>query len=370
MVLTTRSSLSRLAAGMLVPLALAGTCLAAPALAASASTSATATEASAEATATEAAAAEGTVLAAGGVQLTVPGEWSSMDLGDSMKVATSQDGTMSASIVVLDAQTAADSGFVADDATKYQEFFDADAKAYADLMGAAVASSSAGTFDDGSVAYLYVVDGTANAEAPTVSALGYVPQSDGSLTEITVTADPTVEGAADTLESILKSIDQADTSAQAASTDTAVSKVELGQTVEAGGLVLGVPSDMVVEDEDADTGEVDLMSEDGLMFVSVIPDVFAGEELTDIDDLKTVVDLIAAALGGEVLDSTVVNANGVTTRLYALILEADDVKLLGSLGFTEVADGTTTCIMGVCASDYEANGNVLDAIYGSLALAK
>ncbi len=370
MVFTTRSSLSRLAAGMLVPLALAGTCLAVPALAASASTSATATEASAEAAATETAVAEGTVLAAGGVQLTVPGEWSSMDLGDSMKVATSEDGNMYACIVVLDAQTAADSGYVADDTTKYQEFFDTDAKAYADVVGGSVVSSSGGTFDDGSVAYLYVIDGTANTESPTVTAMAYIPQADGSLTEITVAADPTAEGVTDTLEGILKSIDQADTSAQAASTDAAVSQVELGQTVEAGGLVLSVPSDMVVEDEDADTGEVDLMSEDGLMFVSVIPDIFEGETLTDTDDLKDVVDSIATALGGEVLDSTVVNANGVTTRLYALILEAEDVKLLGSLGFTELADGTTTCVMGVCASDYEANGNVLDAIYGSIALAK
>ena len=374
MATTTRPSLTRLAAGMLVPLALAGTCLAAPALAATSATATTDASAAAEtAAASDATTTEDTVLAAGGIQVTVPGSWSSIALGDTLKVAVSEDDSTSASIVVLDAETLSESGYPADDATKQQAFFDESAEETADAMGGTVAATITGDLDEGVTAYMYIIDGSADEENPLIVAQAYIPMADGTMTMLNVTADLTTEGVSDTLTDVLGSISIADTTTEAEAADTAASEVELGQTVEAGGLVIGVPSDMEIDEDltaDGD-GELDLTSSDGMLFLSIIPDIFAGEDLTADEDLEEIVNIIAAALGGEAMDFTMLNNNGVSTKLYAFVLEADDVKLLGSLGFTEVADGTTTCVMGVCLNDGTTDhGAVLDAIYASIALSE
>lgn len=361
MLFTMRSRLvGRVVLGALVPLAVAGACLVpAPALA----------DAAAAAGGQEAreAASQDALVSLGGVSMSVPQDWSVVQLGTSMVVAASQDGALSASIAAAGAEDMSGAGMPAE-ASAQQAFFDAAAAGDASTLGGAVAASQTAAFADGTPGYLYVIDATGSDE-PVIAAVAYIPLADGSLVKVTLGADPVAEGAAETLDAIIATIDVGRGSGE----ESADAPAELPVSVEAAGISFGVPEGMEDISEDG-SEELDLVNADGTLYLSAIPDIFdavgAGDELDD-GAYDAMVELIAAGLGGETVGSTTIEADGAPVRLYALVVYTEEGQpLLGSLGFVEAADGTTTCLLGLCsAEDADDYGEILDAVYASIRIA-
>lgn len=340
---------------------LAGTCLFAPGLALAASASASAAPDAPSASVSALKDAQGVTL--GKVGMDVPGDWSVVELGDVMVVASSPDGLMTASLVSV-----ADEKAPAPGSAELEAYLADAAQRCADGLAGELKGAASVELADGAEGYACVIDAT-QAETGSMVYLVYVPEKAGVLTTVMICAAPEVTDGEDVADAIAQTVSASvkQPAAKAASGARDAS-VALDVTGEGGGITLGLPDGMLAEDGDPEMPS--WVSEDGCFMVGVIPDVTEGEGTFTAEEMDMCAQLVAGMFGGEVLGSTTTGAKDATVMLYAYAFAQDDEVFMGAIGFVPVADGSLTAIMAICTGEQaEMYGAVMDAMFASVSLA-
>lgn len=332
---------------------LAGTCLLAPALAQAAPASAAADSAKAASAKVDATAQS---VAFGGIELAVPADWVQVQLGFDMLVTASPDGLMSASVIPAEADDVP-----AADSADFKTYFGEAAEAAADSVGGTLKGSDAVELTDGTKAWACVIDATQTSDASMLYVV-YVPTKTG-VTCLMISADASAKNGEDVADAIAQSA--------VTSTATAVAPApaaRLGETGAGGGITLSLPEGLVAEDDDPDAPS--WINADGTFMVGIIPDMTEGAGTLTDEEVDACAQLAASMMGGSLLGSMKVEAEGVTVSLFAFTFVADGEVLLGAVGLVPVADGSVTAVMAVCTgADAEAYGADMDQMFASIALA-
>ena len=334
---------------------LAGTCLLTPALALGAPASAAADSAK---TASASALADATAqhIAFGGIELAVPADWLQVQLGFDMLVTSSPDGLLSASVIPAES-----TDVPAADSADFATYFGAAAKAAAASVGGELKGSDAVELADGTTAWACVIDATKAQDASMLYVL-YVP-TDGGVTCLMISADASAKDGEDVADAIAQSA-VVSTATSVASTPAA----KLGETGEGGGVTLSLPEGLVAEDDDPDNPS--WVNADGTFMVGIIPDMTEGAGALTDEEVDECAQLAVSMMGGSLLGSMKVQADGVTVPLFAFTFTTDDEVLLGAVGLVPVADGSVTAVMAVCTgADAGTYGAAMDQMFASIALA-
>lgn len=292
----------------LVPLVVAGTCLACPAAMATtvlpADTSSTAAPDGASAQAQE-----GTVISKGGLQVTVPTDFTVDESDDFCVIAMSADGN----IVAYIADVALDT--MPTDPAEIQALLDEVSNSAIEENGGAVVDKAVGQLTDGTEVYVYFYAVTLDgAEYGTY--LVYLPREDGfSFAQLAAPVNLDDEGLA-VFEAIVDSLLPA----------SSLTVPEGFVAAQADGLAFAVPADFT----DAGDGSW-VNAEADFMLGSLGMMTDGASALTD-EDYEQLTEALSSELGN-VQQSAVIDANGISFKALSFTASENGMNFTGIVAF-------------------------------------
>ena len=341
---------------LLASLAVAGSCLAAPALAA---TDAVSADENLQPTSfsslfgSKKAETPAGLLRFGGVEVLMPSDSFNMPLSSNMTMTFSEVTGLVGTIVAHQERP---------DAPDTQAYFDGIMEYFASNNADMLVDQLYTTELDDVTVYAYACD-LSQSYDPTVGYMVFVDYgTEYTFVQLMLPAAAD-QFAFDSLNGALDSI--------AVCTETPVIEEipELGQAVEVGGLMIRLPADMQgVADED---GSIMWTKEDADLIFGAIPNVTPDVAACTKADFDMAANSLAFELGGSVLGSQVLRpaSSGDPAYLYAISYEDSGQLILGGLGFFGVSDGSATAVMGFCSlDDADALSGVFEAVFGNITL--
>ena len=332
-------------------LALAGTCLAAPCMALAAQSTNTMGQQAAAA-----AEADFDTVVFGGVAITLPDGFSIMD-SDVMLMGTSADGKIVVAITTVSDSIMGD-GAIADAAQRSAE-----------LVGGTLSEKLEDATPAGTPLTGYGIQYMAAGEAHSML-LVFVPVG-SSLTLVQIDV-PSADSQAlnaelTTIVSSIMPATELDATQTPVTDPTPTETVELGDTLEFGGLRVALPEGM----SGRTSGTMATwQTDDGMFAVQVVANIAQdqGNSITD-EQYDELAQVIAESTGGEILTKTIITdpSSGAVMHYYIMTLpisEDGSHFYVVTLGMVVVRDGSLSCLSTYIDSDaLEQYGPVSDAVY-------
>lgn len=333
---------------LVVSLALAGACLAVPALAAADAVPA------ASASVVKDVSADGT-YALGGLQCTLPSDYL-VEVEDGVMYARNANETLVVAMLASSADAA-----VPQDPAAWGAFFAQYSHSAAAESGAMLADGWPTRLEDGTEGYAYQLEYVSDG-VPVTALQMYVPMADGSfgLFQIAMARDLSLT---DEASAIVEGVVRATPEATALAADGIV----LTKSYEVGGIRIAMPANLLLDEASA-AQEPNWYSEDGSFMVGVIPALV--EELSTIgtESLDLIAEGIAAGLDGMVGSAQVAERAGGTVYLYTFVFNDGGAQYAGVLCLAPLADDTVTGVLALApsAGDVADVGRSVAAIFDSV----
>jgi hypothetical protein len=346
-----------LALTALVSLSLAGTCLAVPGLALAetgslasiAENAAAATKAAATTDDVEEAEVESQTLAAGGVQVSVPGSYAvSNDAG--YPLAMNEDETVAVAVIDMGLDADGLASIPEDRDEALAGFAEVALESVEDLDGNIADSDVVQVADGAAVAYCYGI--TCTADDGTDSYLAaYFVVTDKSLVLVQIVA------ATDALDDLNDELAAIEASLTLSGTDALE-----GTVYEVGGLAVTIPDDTFELDGEVADDSATWFSTDGNAMITVMGDLGGGETI-DAAYFDALAEELIDELDGTAANATVLTNDDLEISLYGFTIENDGDTYYGAIGLANVSDDCLSAILVLFSDDADAELNdTLEAV--------